>query len=310
MKTRSERDLGHRRAGLQRHVGEGALGRFAVGRGLHRRRVGDRVGHLDHHAGVGAPGDHRRDRSRRRPRPRCRSSAPVVGRQLAPALDRRVEVLGRRGAAAHPLEGRLVGGDHPGPAAALDRHVADRHPARHRERLDRRPGVLDRVAGHAAGAEAADRRQDQVLGGDAGAQLARVGDPHRLRPLLDQALGRQHVLDLGGADAEGQRAEGAVGGGVAVAADDRHPRLGHAQLRARSRGRSPGGRSPASRSGCRTPRSCAPASRPGRGRARRRSAAPPSCRRWARCGRRWRSSCRGGARRARPAAARRRPAAR
>ena len=30
--------------------------------------------------------------------------------------------------------------------------------------------------------------------------------------------------DLGGADAEGQRTEGAVGGGVAVAADDGHAR--------------------------------------------------------------------------------------
>ncbi len=81
------------------------------------------------------------------------------------------------------------------------------------------------------------------LARDAGAELARVADPHRARPLLDQALGREHVLDLGGADPEGQRAEGAVGRGVAVAADDRHPRLGDAQLRARSRGRSPGGRS-------------------------------------------------------------------
>ena len=34
-------DLGHRRVRRQAHVGEGALGRFAVGRGLHRGRVGD-----------------------------------------------------------------------------------------------------------------------------------------------------------------------------------------------------------------------------------------------------------------------------
>ena len=94
------------------------------------------------------------------------------------------------------------------------------------------PGELDRVAGHAAGAEPADRRQDQVLGRDAGAELAGVVDPHRARPFLHHALGREDVLDLGGADAEGQRAEGAVGGGVAVAADDRHAGLGDAQLRA------------------------------------------------------------------------------
>ena len=38
------------------------------------------------------------------------------------------------------------------------------------------------------------------------------------------------MLHLAGADAEGQRPEGAVGGGVRVAADDRHARLGDAQL--------------------------------------------------------------------------------
>ena len=60
--------------------------------------------------------------------------------------------------------------------------------------------------------------------------VALVADAHRLGLALDEALGGQHVLDLARADAEGQRAEGAVGGGVAVAADDRHARLGDAEL--------------------------------------------------------------------------------
>ena len=64
-----------------------------------------------------------------------------------------------------------------------------------------------------------------------GAELAAVVDQHRLRPPLDERLGGQHVLDLAAADAERQRAEGAVGGRVRVAADDRHARLGDAQLR-------------------------------------------------------------------------------
>ena len=51
-----------------------------------------------------------------------------------------------------------------------------------------------------------------------------------LRLALQQALRGQHVLHFAGADAEGQRAEGAVGGGVAVAADHRHAGLGEAQL--------------------------------------------------------------------------------
>ncbi len=49
---------------------------------------------------------------------------------------------------------------------------------------------------------------------------------------LQQGLGGQHHLHLAGADAEGQRAEGAVGGGVGVAADDGHAGLRQAQLRA------------------------------------------------------------------------------
>ena len=47
---------------------------------------------------------------------------------------------------------------------------------------------------------------------------------------LPQALRGEHVLDLAGADAEGERAERAVSGGMAVAAYDGHSRLGEAQL--------------------------------------------------------------------------------
>ena len=43
-----------------------------------------------------------------------------------------------------------------------------------------------------------------------GRELAVDLDAKRLRLALQQALRRQHVLDLAGADAEGQRAEGAV----------------------------------------------------------------------------------------------------
>ena len=57
-----------------------------------------------------------------------------------------------------------------------------------------------------------------------------VEDPHRLRAALRERLRGQHVLDLARADAERQRAERAVRGGVRVAADDRHARLGDAQL--------------------------------------------------------------------------------
>ncbi len=86
----------------------------------------------------------------------------VVGAQLAPLVER--QRVGRGRAPLDPLEGGVVGGDHPGAAAALDRHVADRHAALHREPLDRRAGVLDHVADAALDAHLADRGEDQVLG--------------------------------------------------------------------------------------------------------------------------------------------------
>ena len=76
----------------------------------------------------------------------------------------------------------------------------------------------------------ADDGERDVLGRHAGGQLALDRDRHGLGPHLGQRLGGEHVLHLAGADAEGERAEGAVGGGVAVAAHDRHARLGPALL--------------------------------------------------------------------------------
>ena len=52
-----------------------------------------------------------------------------------------------------------------------------------------------------------------------------------LNGLQRQRLGGEHVLDLRGADAHGDRAERAVRGGVTVAAHDGHARLGQAELR-------------------------------------------------------------------------------
>ena len=149
-----------------------------------------------------------------------RSVAPVVGTSA--------------GAAGRPITYSNVvssGAIMPGAAAALDRHVADGHPALHRERLDRRAGELDDVADRSVDADLTDRGEDQVLGRDAEPERALVADPHRSRLGLDEALGREHVLDLARADPEGERAERAVRRGVGVAADDRHPRLGDAELR-------------------------------------------------------------------------------
>ena len=82
------------------------------------------------------------------------------------------------------------------------------------------------------GADLADHGQHDVLGGDAEGQLAFDTHLHILHLLGHQALGGEHVLHLGRADAVGQRAEGTMGGGVRVAADHGHARQGGALLRA------------------------------------------------------------------------------
>jgi hypothetical protein len=53
---------------------------------------------------------------------------------------------------------------------------------------------------------------------------------HGLGPALDDGLGRQHVRELAGADAEGERAEPAMGAGVAIAADDQAAGEAEAEL--------------------------------------------------------------------------------
>ena len=137
---------------------------------------------------------------------------------------------GTLGRVAQVVDRRVVDGDQSGARAGLDAHVADRHPTFHREVADRVAPILDHVAGAAAGAEARDDGQGDVLGRHARLDGALQRHGHRLGLLLGECLGREHVFDLTGADPEGQRAEGAVGRGVRVAADDRHARLGHAEF--------------------------------------------------------------------------------
>ena len=160
----------------QPHVGEGPAGRLGLAGSVEGVGVGHRAV------------DRRRPGTGSCPTTRAGAAwlasiatslsnvAPVVGGQAAPVLERRshagaLRARGRR--PSQPGEGGVVGGDHAGPGAGLDRHVADRHPALHRKRPDGRAPVLDDVADAAAGADAADEGEDDVLGGDAGGQVAR-----------------------------------------------------------------------------------------------------------------------------------------
>ena len=157
----------------------------------------------------------------------------AIRRDLPPPGDGAVERLAgwRVRPAAQELKRRVVGIDVAGARAALNRHVADGHALVDRHRVDRAAAVFVREADAAIDAEAADDREDDVLGVHAGSQPPVDFDPAHLQRIERQALRGQHVADLRGADAEGERAERAVRRGVAVAAGDRHARLRQSELR-------------------------------------------------------------------------------
>ena len=122
----------------------------------------------------------------------------VVGAQGPPVLDRGLPVaaLGGVRATLQIGEGGLVRGDHAGFGTPLDGHVADRHATLHRQLLDGASPVLDDVALATACADLGDQRQDDILGGDPGWQVAVDVDGHHSGFLLRQRLGGEHVFYL------------------------------------------------------------------------------------------------------------------
>ena len=147
-------------AGLEAHVLQGPGGGVAgvrLGEGV---GVGDRLVDADDLAGVGAPGDVGAQLGGVDHDLLVEGGA-VVGGQRAPGVEGGLPglALGGVGPALEVGEGGVVGGDQPRPGAGLDRHVADRHPALHRQGPDGRAPVLDDGADAAAGADAADDRR-------------------------------------------------------------------------------------------------------------------------------------------------------
>ncbi len=204
---------------LQSHVAERAFGGDALllvlNFGRYRHAAGDRHYLL----GAGSPGQDRRQLGGVEPKLAVEMRA-VVGVQRFPIAHGPVPgfALGRFRPALEIGVGLLVGRDEAGFGAAFHRHVADGHAAFHRKRADRFAAIFQRVAGAAGGADLADDGEDNVLRGHAGRQLAVDHRAHVHGFLLDQRLRRQHVLDFGGTDAVSERAEGAVGRCVTVAA--------------------------------------------------------------------------------------------
>ena len=233
MKTRSMRMSAIAGARLEPHVRRARARSAARSSGIGDvRRIGDTAGHGDDHAGVRAPRDLRDESPRHRPRPRGRrsrrrrSAAPASAR--APAPSRRPWAR-------------------PGRPSMYAKVVSSgaTMPARAPPSIDMLQTVIRLSMESARIASPAYSMtwpcppptpiwpiaaRIMSLAVTPGARVPVERDPHRLRLALRQALRRQHVLDLGRADAEGKRTEGPVGRGVAVAADDRHAGLRQAEL--------------------------------------------------------------------------------
>ncbi len=140
-------------------------------------------------------------------------------------------IFRRKGAIGEEGVGLVVGRDHADLGAELDREIAQGEPALDLERPHGSPGIFDGAAGAAGSADLADEIEDHVLGRDARRAGALEADTQALGPALHQALRRQHMRDLAGADAEGERPHAAMGTGVAVAADEERAGKAQAQLR-------------------------------------------------------------------------------
>ena len=155
-----------------------------------------------------------------------------VRRQRPPVLERLIPRGAARGmrTALQISECGVVGRDHARLRAPFDAHVADRHPAFHAQAAHGRAAVLDQMTLAKRRSGAADQPEHHVFGRHAERKLAL--DSHRevASSRLRQALGRQHELDLGCADAKRQSAKCSMSGGMRVAADDQHPGLRQAEL--------------------------------------------------------------------------------
>ena len=226
------------RAGTQEYIIDGVaqqrLSRCQshVVHGLPGRVGGDDAVYRHTHAGVGPVGDHRsnvggiEDQFAVEDGVLAAAQGLPVGDGLVPVC-----ALGGVLAALEVGEGRFVGGDESAARTHLDGEVAQRQPAFHRQRTNRRSAVFDKIARRTAGADPAHQVQGDILGGDTRPQGSFDADAHRFGLLLEDALRGQHHLHFAGADAESDGTHGPVGGSVRIAADDGHARQGQSLFR-------------------------------------------------------------------------------
>ena len=156
-----------------------------------------------------------------------------IARQMPPGCHRLLEQGTRRCqcAATQIVERGFVRGDQSHFRAKLDGQVADRQSPLDGHVADRGTRILNRIAGAGPCADPPDQMQNQVFGRDSRPHRALKTHPHAARLALAQGLGGQRVHQFGLPHPERQRANTAVGAGMAVPADKRRAWQHDAQFR-------------------------------------------------------------------------------
>ena len=131
----------------------------------------------------------------------------------------------------HIVKGGFIRRDQTCFRTHFDGHIAQRHTTFHAQIANGFTAELHHVAGAAGATGFANNGQHDIFSGDARRCFAIHFNLHGPGTALLQGLSRQDVLNFGGADTKRQRAKCAVSGGVGIAADDGHPRQGHALFR-------------------------------------------------------------------------------
>ena len=146
----------------------------------------------------------------------------LIGHKRFPIAPRRIPLCALRGLGLAVEEGisLFIGCNHAGAGAALDGHVAHRHAAFHRQITDGFAGEFNDVSCAACRADFADDGENDVFRSGMFGELAIHFHFHVFGFFLDQGLRGKHMLDFRRADAMGQGTKRAMGGGVAIAAND------------------------------------------------------------------------------------------
>ena len=135
---------------------------------------------------------------------RTQSSPPRLG--LLPLLTSR----GKR-FVSKVIKCHIIDSNQATASARLDRHIAKRHPAFHRQGTNGRATKLDRKTGATRSADSTNYRERHIFRGDASLQVAGHLNTEIFHLPLNQALSRHDVLDLGRANAVRQSAGRTVG---------------------------------------------------------------------------------------------------